>query len=58
MFISKSEKQDIHMKLEMLENTLANLTLIIEKMLEPAPYGRCKDGTPRLKPGRKQGVNK
>ena len=58
MFISKSEKQDIHMKLEMLENSLVNLTLIIEKLLEPAPYGRCKDGTPRLKPGRKQGVNK
>ena len=53
MFISKSEKQDIHMKLEMLENALANLTLIIEKLLEPAPYGRCKDGSPRLKPGRK-----
>ena len=58
MFISKSEKQDIHMKLEMLENALANLTLIIEKLLEPAPYGRCKDGSPRLKPGRKQGANK
>ena len=41
------------MKLEMLENALANLTLIIEKLLEPAPYGRCKDGSPRLKPGRK-----
>ena len=53
MFISKAEKKEIHWKLEMLENSIANLTLIIEKLLEPAPYGRCKDGTPRLKPGRK-----
>lgn len=53
MFISKVEKQDIHNKLEMLENSIANIAFIIEKLLEPAPYGRCKDGTPRLKPGRK-----
>jgi hypothetical protein len=53
MFISKAEKQDIHSKLEILENAVANLTVIIEKLLEPAPYGRCKDGTPRMKPGRK-----
>jgi hypothetical protein len=57
MFISKAEKQDIHSKLELLENAVANLTIIIEKLLEPAPYGRCKDGTPRMKPGRK-GVKK
>jgi hypothetical protein len=55
MFISKAEKQDIHSKLELLENAVANLTVILEKLLEPAPYGRCKDGTPRMKPGRKGG---
>jgi hypothetical protein len=55
MFISKAEKQDIHSKLELLENAVANLTVILGKLLEPAPYGRCKDGTPRLKPGRKVG---
>ena len=55
MFISKADKQYIHSKLELLENAVANLTVILGKLLEPAPYGRCKDGTPRLKPGRKGG---
>ena len=30
----------------------------VDNMYKPAPYGRCKDGTPRLKPGVKLGTKK
>lgn len=39
-----------------LENRIAALEKTIEGL--KAPYGRCKDGTPRAKPGMKTGQKK
>ena len=55
MFISKAEKEDIYKKIDELKNSYDYMIECLNRLMLPAPYGRCKDGTPRLKPGRKVG---
>lgn len=56
MFISSAEKEEIFYRLKALENNVHELLDAINKL--KAPYGRCKDGTPRAKPGMKTGQKK
>ena len=49
MFISSAEKQELFERIRALENNIHELVDAIGKL--KAPYGRCKDGTPRRKPG-------
>ena len=58
MFISKTEKENIHRQLLAVRGEISYMRQCLDRLMLPAPYGRCKDGSPRLKPGRKQGVNK
>lgn len=56
MFISSAEKKEIFYRIKSLENNIHELVDAINKL--KAPYGRCKDGTPRSKPGRKSVTKK
>lgn len=56
MFISSAEKQEIFDRLVTLELSIRELQQAIDNL--KAPYGRCKDGTPRAKPGMKTGQKK
>lgn len=56
MFISSAEKQELFERIRALENNIHELVEAIGKL--KAPYGRCKDGTPRAKPGMKTGQKK
>lgn len=56
MFISSAEKQEIFERIRALENNIHELVDAMGKL--KAPYGRCKDGTPRRKPGVKTGEKK
>lgn len=63
MFLTRKFKEDIAQTfreqdvwIRNLENKIATLEKTIEGL--KAPYGRCKDGTPRAKPGMKTGQKK
>ena len=61
MFISKSEKDAIFSEINRLKGSYDYMRQCLDRLMLPAPYGRCKDGSPRLKPGRKtirRGENK
>lgn len=58
MFITKAEKEDIHKKIAELRNSYDYMIECLNRLMLPAPYGRCKDGTPRKKPGAKKGARK
>jgi hypothetical protein len=58
MFISKTEKKEILDRIRALENNIHELVHAVKTMQAQAPYGRCKDGTPRAKPGMKTGQRK
>lgn len=58
MFISSAEKEEIFYRLKALENNIHNLVASLQNLNAQAPYGRCKDGTPRAKPGIKVGQKK
>ena len=51
MFISNAEKQELFDRIRTLELHVHELVDAIGKL--KAPYGRCKDGTPKSKPGPK-----
>jgi hypothetical protein len=56
MFISKTEKEDIRIQLLSLRGEVSYMRQCLDRLMLPAPWGRCKDGTPRKKPGVKKGA--
>lgn len=58
MFISSAEKQSLNTRLVALEQAVLELLEANKRLYAKAPYGTCKDGTPRAKPGMKTGQKK
>lgn len=58
MFISKTEKENIHRQLLAVRGEISYMRQCLDRLMLPAPWGRCKDGAPRKKPGVKKGAKK